>query len=336
MPLTRTARKYTHLALVAAVLGLSPLGHASDTQTSAIEEQRALFRAAHAAAERGDWSVVEDLSAAERASLARYPLWPDLRATFFRATLKYTDREELENFLEQHGTLKPARDLRYRYARYLASSGYLADFFDIYQQYYQGLENADLDCIALEAELAAGREKRVVYRARELWLVGRSQSNKCDPVFDYLEAENLLGPHDYVKRFGLAIDEREFSLAKWLAKSIDQQHIDMADRWLQAQSDPEKFVRRHLAWTSDQQLRNQLAYAIERITYRDPDIAYDLWQQLNAVHSFSAAQELVTARHIALWTARDRLPDAYLRLIQLPAAAQAWCPLERLMESLAP
>ena len=322
MPLTRTARKYTHLALVAAVLGLSALGHASASPESEIEEQRAMFRAAHAAAERGDWSVVEDMSADQRASLARYPLWPDLRATFFRATLKQADREELENFLDEYGTLKPARDLRYRYARYLASSGYLAEYFDIYQQYYQGLENADLDCIALEAELEAGRDKRVVYRARELWLVGRSQSNKCDPVFEFLEAENLLGPHDYVKRFDLAVEEREFSLAKWLAKSIDQQHVAIADRWLQAQGDPEKFVRRHMAWTSDQHLRDQLAYAIERITYRDPDIAHELWQQLIAVHSFAEAQELVTDRHIALWTARDRLPDAYVRLIRLPAAAQ--------------
>ena len=63
-------------------------------------------------------------------------------------------------------------------------------------------------------------------------------------------------------------------------------------------------------------------YAIERLTFRDSDLAYDLWQQLNRLHGFSAEQEFLTERHIALWTARDRLPDGYLRLVQLPVAAQ--------------
>ncbi|MGI9220899.1 MAG: transglycosylase SLT domain-containing protein [Woeseiaceae bacterium] len=317
MPLTRTVKNVTRLALAAAVLSLGSLAHATE-----LDAQRALFKRAHAAAERGDWSVVSNLSAAERDGLSRYALWPDLRATFFRATLRKSDRVELEAFLDQHGTLKPARDLRYRYAKFLADSDNLEDYFDIYQQYYQGRDIADLDCLALQAEITGGREKRVVNRAKDLWLVGRSQANECDPVFEYLRSENLLAPHDYLKRFELAIDEREFSLARWLARSIDQQHVDIAAQWITAQQDPEQFVRRHLNWNSDRHLRDQLVYAIERITYRDPDIAYDLWQQLNQLHGFSAAQESITERHIALWTARDALPDAYLRLLRLPAAAQ--------------
>ena len=60
----------------------------------------------YAAAERGDWSVVSNLSAAERKSLASYPLWPDLRATFFRATIRKADRTELEEFLDQRRSSK--------------------------------------------------------------------------------------------------------------------------------------------------------------------------------------------------------------------------------------
>jgi hypothetical protein len=43
-----------------------------------------------------------------------------------------------------------------------------------------------------------------------------------------------------------------------------------------------------------------LVYAIERLTYRDPDIAHDLWTRLKDVHGFSIEQELLTDRHIAL------------------------------------
>ena len=317
MPLTRTVSNITRWALAACVLSLG-----FSTQATELDDQRAMFKRAHAAAELGDWSAVTDLSPERRQSLSKYPLWPDLRATYFRATLRRADRSELEAFLDTHGTLKPARELRYRYALHLARTDDLAGFFDIYQQYYQGQEIASLDCLALQAEIAGGREKRVVIRAKELWLIGNSQVSECDPVFEYLRAQNLLAPHDYLRRFELAIDAREFALARWIAKSIDQRHIDIAAQWLGARQDPEKFVRRHLNWSSDEHVRDQLVYAIERITYRDPDLAHDLWQQLDDVYGFSAAQELKTERHIALWTARDRLPDAYLRLLRLPAAAQ--------------
>ena len=52
MPLTRTVKNVTQLALAAAVLSLGSLVHATE-----LDAQRALFKRAHAAAERGDWSV---------------------------------------------------------------------------------------------------------------------------------------------------------------------------------------------------------------------------------------------------------------------------------------
>jgi soluble lytic murein transglycosylase len=155
-----------------------------------------------------------------------------------------------------------------------------------------------------------------------MWLVGASQAEECDAVFDFLESQNLISHSDYLKRFNLAVEAKEFALARWLGRSIDQAHVDIAGQWLSAQSDAEKFARKHLNWQSDQVTRQQLAYAVERITYRDPDLAHALWLQLNKLHGFSAEQELLTERHIALWTARDHLPDAYLRLLKLSVAAQ--------------
>ena len=317
MPLTRTAAKFARYGLAAAVVCVTGALHAAE-----IEQQRDLFKRVYAEVERGRWSVVTDLSEAEQESLASYPLWPDLRATHLRATMKSAEHAEIEAFLGEYGTLKPARDLRYRYALHLAAAGDLAGYLQIYQQFYQGLDIANLDCLALHAELEGGRTKRVVNRARDLWLVGSSQAKECDAVFEYLESQNLLSHSDYLKRFNLAIDAKEFTLAKWLGRSVDQAHVDIATQWLAAQSDPEKFARRHLNWTSDAVTRRQLVYAIERLTYRDPDLAFELWHQLNQLHGFSAEQELLTERHIALWSARDRLPDGYVRLLQLSAAAQ--------------
>ncbi len=293
-----------------------PLGAAE------IDEQRELFRSVFEVVERGDWTAVTSLSATEQRQLETYPLWPDLRAAYLRATIRRSDGKAIEAFLAQYGTLKPARELRYRYALHLGRRGLLDDFFEIYQSYYQGLGNEKLDCLALQAELAAGREQQVFYRAKELWLVGKSQVEECDPVFEHFVDVNAFATLDYYRRFELAVDAREFSLARWLGESIDESHVEQASVWGEARLNPERFLEQHGDRDNTEVSRQQIVYATERLTFADPQRALQLWNIVKSRYSFSEEQKLKTARHIALWTARDNLPDAYSLLVSLPSAAQ--------------
>ena len=79
-------------------------------------------------------------------SVQSYVLWPDLQAAYFRARLTDVADNEVRAYLDRYGILKPARELRYRYALHLAREDRLAEYFDIYQQYYQGLELAAEPC----------------------------------------------------------------------------------------------------------------------------------------------------------------------------------------------
>jgi soluble lytic murein transglycosylase len=301
---------------------LLPAGSGPLFAATATDAQRDIFRLVYPQVERGNWGAVDALQADERAALENYVLYPDLRAAWFRATLQKADHGEIEAYLDAHGALKPARDLRYRYALHLADIGHLDEYLAIYERFYQGLDDARLDCLALQAELETGRESRVVPRAIDLWTIGESQVNECDPVFEYLVDANHLDAVDYLRRFELAVDAREFSIARWLGKSIDQGHIDIASRWLQAQRNPESFVEKSGSLPNDESTRAQLVYAIQRITYSDPVRALELWEALSRGQRFSAEQELRTARHIALWMARDGLPGAYEQLDALPVAAR--------------
>ena len=308
--------------IVTALVALLATFLTTTALASTIDEQRQLFRDIFPAVELGDWGAFEKLAADERQMLQRYVLWPDLRATYFRAKIRELPLAEIDTFLRQHDTLRPARELRYRLALQLAQSGELEAYQRIYERYYQGQEVAKLDCLSLQAELEAGRYSRVTGRAIDLWLVGKSQAEECDPVFAYLEEQKLLGPLEYRARYDLAIEAREFTLARWLAKQIDQQHVDEAALWLQAQANPERFLDTHSQREDSKTAHQQLVYAAERLTYRDPDRAQLVWQQVSTAHRFSEEQQLRTIRHIALWTARDKLPAAYERLAKLPAAAQ--------------
>ncbi len=308
----------TKLVLTAALCAavLCPLTAAE------IDEQRELFRSVFAAVERGEWDAVTKLSTVERQQLENYLLWPDLRAAYLRTTLRKSNNKAIEAYLDQYGMLKPARDLRYRYALDLARRGELDSYFDIYQSFYQGRKIEKLDCLALQAELAAGREQRVVYRAKELWLVGKSQVDECDLVFKRLIETNAIAPGDYLLRFDLAIEAREFSLARWLGDSIDESHVAQANAWLDAQRNAEQFLRKYNQRANSEASRRQFVYAAERLAFSDPQRALELWAAVKQQFSFLQQQELRTDRHIALWTARDFLPDAYALLTALPPAAQ--------------
>ncbi len=311
-----TTRKLASSLCLIALLGLPSLA----AYASSVEQQRQLFRDVIDEVELGNWGAVDDLDANDRQLLEDYILWPDLRATYLRRNLD--DSREINEFLSRYGTLRSARELRYRYALHLARSGRLQEFQAIYEQFYQGQEIATLDCLSLQAELDAGRQARVNRRALDLWLVGESQVKECDPVFAYLDEQNLIGPVELRTRYDLAVEAREFSLARWLAKKIDQQHVEEARLWTKAQQNPEDFLKRHASYGNSETARMQLVYATNRLTYRDPEAALEAWRAVSKSHGFSVEQRLRTERHIALWTARDNLPGAYELLAGLPPAAQ--------------
>ena len=301
------------IQLLAACLAgsASALGDTADN----LDAQRAAFRKAYPLAERGNWERAD----ADQDLLAAYVLWPDLKAAWLRARIEAAGHDEIEAFLDRYGVIKPAREIRYRYALHLAETGRLADFHQIYERYYQGLEIARLDCLALQAEIAAGRQDRIVSRAYELWLTGRSQEDECDPVFGNLRSQGLLTEEHYRQRFALAIAERQFSLAGYLARSLPPAFADEVKDWQYAARDPEVFAIR-LAERKDSEVdRAQLAYALQKIAYQAPATAARLWAAVRDRFTFDDDDKFATDRHIALWAARLHLAEAADMLAAIPA-----------------
>lgn len=283
-----------------------------------VEQQRAAFRAVLVEAERGNWQPAQQVEAL----LKDYVLWPDLRAAYLRADLKNADHDEVYAFLSRYGVLKPARELRYQFALHLMAEDKKSEYLDVYRQYYQGLEVEKLDCLALQAEIEAGQENRVTGRAQHLWLVGRSQADECDPVFEHLRRRNLLINSHYVDRFNLAVESKRFSLARYLARSLDASYLEKANEWLNAQNTPEEFIANWPRYADTDLTKRLFAYAVERLAFDDPAAADKHWQKLASHFSFSAEQINGVNRHIALWTARIHLPQAADMLSSLPGEAR--------------
>ncbi len=312
------------ITLPALALGLLALPFMLPAKSTApgLERPRMLFVEVYPEVERGNWEPVEALSEADRELLERYPLWPDLEAAWLKASLPSVDEARVDGFLDRHGQLKPARDLRYRYALHLARSGQHEAYLALYRSFYQGLEVARLDCHALSAEIAVGDSHRVTRRAIALWMTGQSQADECDPVFAWLKDRGDLTAAHYSERYDLAIEARQFSRARWLGKTLGDAWVAEAEAWQRAAGDPEAYLRSIAGRQTDRSALERLRYAFEQLTYADPVIAAELWTANADRHPFADADRLAIERHIALWTARDGLPGAYEQLTNLPSAAQ--------------
>ena len=173
----------------------------------------------------------------------------------------------------------------------------------------------------MQAELEQGRHNRIVSRAQNLWLVGNSQEEECEPVFDDLRDRSLLTESHYQARFDLAIEARNFSLARYLARSLDEAFLDEANTWLQAHNNPRDFLGSAGQLEDNKLSRRQLSYAIGRVALSDPMRAHEVWEELSTEFSFGVQQSNDVARHIALWAARNHLPEARVLLESLPVSA---------------
>jgi soluble lytic murein transglycosylase len=306
-----------HAVIAGALLTVAPYDGPAAADSYDIEKQRAVFRAVYPEVERGNWQPVLQ----HEQMLRDYVLWPDLNASYFRARLKLADHAEVAKFLDRYGMLKPARELRYQFALHLADAGHLSEYLEIYRQYYQGVNIAKLDCLALQAEIRQGEDDQVIDRGLDLWLTGRSQAEECDPVFAYLRSVNALTAEHFEKRYVMAVDELHFSLAGYLSKPLPAEYLEQAKSWLKAQNDSLDFLRSQQSRVNDEVGRRQLIYAIERIAFNEPLLALENWRALQKKHQFASEQRRHISRHIALWAARRQLPEARALLYDLPPDA---------------
>lgn len=300
--------------LLAAILVTLACGYAGAADAVDRAAQRDAFRAAWADAERGRFDSAEQ----QRDLLEDYVLWPDLRAAWLRATLRDPQHDaSVREFLDHYGDLRPARELRYRYALELARQQRFADYLELYRRHYAELGVARLDCLALQAELDSAEPASVAARAYPLWRVGHSQAKECDPVFDALRKDGLLGEEHYRHRFDLAVAERQLSMARYLARSLPEEFRAEAARWTRAYGEPQAFLDAHDGALDSPAYRKQLLAALTQLAYTQPQNARDYWRTLADRHAFDPAARAAVSRHIVLWLARHHLDEAYAALHDL-------------------
>jgi len=201
--------------------------------------------------------------------------------------------------------------------------------------------------------MATGQRQQALSETPALWLVGKSQHKACDPVFKYWQSQNLLTDELRWQRIMLALQASQFSLAKYIAKSLSHPSHSgqLIASWQQAHRSPRALLKKlpsashsFLAEDTDHS-RQIIQYAIKRLARKSTDQAFAVWQRIEAAYNFSQKESLQIQASIANRAAlnrEDRTLEFFANIPNEPWRARAalwqqdWPAAHKAILSLAP
>jgi soluble lytic murein transglycosylase len=269
---------------------------------------RETFRSAYGAATAGAPDAGKDDSA-----LKRYPLYPYLRARRLETGLRAVGEGEapvdkaVAAFLTEYGDEPVARSLRRTWLSSLASRRQ----WPLYLKHYDP-DSKDLTqrCDAAAGQLALGGVKTLAATAEDLWLTARETPPQCEPVFDWLRAQQRLTPALIERRARLALKAGEAGLARKLAKQLPGAAAAPLNQWAALIEQPQAAIDALLATPQQPVEEDALLDGWSRLARKDPDAAAQRFDALSRVRALTPAQQASAAQTVALGFALSRRADA--------------------------
>jgi len=266
------------------------------TQAASLAQQRQYYDEAKQALARGDSGPYRRHAAA----LQDYPLEPYLAYDDLTARLKTANNAEVEKFLAEHGDLPQISWMKLRWLRLLAARG---DWTPFLAHYDPALNFSELDCLFGLYQLENGYQTQGYATAERLWLVGKSQHEACNPLFDRWAAHGQLTEELRWKRTKLAVENGNYGLASFLVKSLytlrseGELLVDVAQK-PQMLGTPERFMPATPA------MSDVVAVGLRRLARQDPEKALGLLETYARRMPFSDDEKVAIARQIGLTFAK--------------------------------
>jgi soluble lytic murein transglycosylase len=300
-----------HLPIWYLLLCLSGIGATYAQDSRALLEQRQTFQSAFKALKAKQYTRYHQL----HRQLDDYPLRPYLTYRYLRMQLNKSSAKTIEQFLTQNDDTFYAQRLRIAWLSLLAKR----KDWQTYLSFYRDTGSAELQCYQLHALAAIGQQDKAFERVPDMWLVPHSQNKACNDIFQQWQQAGHLTQRLRQQRFELAIKERQFSMAKFIAKSSDKPEwlLAQVERWQTMQSNPLSLLKQLPAAAPAQKTRFTLArdteetrpiivYGLSRLARQNPHKAFETWQRLKDHYHFSHEDTQTVHNAMGLWAALNR------------------------------
>lgn len=268
----------------------------STAQAASLAQQRLYYDEAKQALDNGDSGPYRRYANA----LRDYPLEPYLAYIELTARLKQASTAEIEKFLAEHGDLPQANWMKLRWLRWLAERG---DWQTFINHYNPQLNFTELDCYFGQYQLAHGQRSEGYQTAQALWLVGKSQPNACDPLFERWAAEGQLTEDKRWQRAKLAAEARNFGLLTYLVDNLPTLG-SQGQLLLAVAQKPELLSDTGRFASANPAMADVVGFGLRRLARQDPEKALSLLDLYSKRMDFSVVEKVAIARQIGLTLAK--------------------------------
>ncbi len=262
---------------------------------ASLSQQRQYYDEAKRALAKGDSGPYRRYAAA----LRDYPLEPYLAYDELTARLKTASNAEVEKFLAEHGDLPQVGWMKLRWLRLLAARGDWQPFLDHYDP---KLNFTELDCLFGQYQVGRGIAEGD-QTAEKLWLVGKSQPEACDRLFEMWQARGGLTEERLWKRTKLAVENGNYGLASYLTKQLGS-HRAYGQLLVEVAQKPQLLAQTERFGAANPAMADVVSIGLRRLARQDPEKALGLLDGYARRMAFSAEEKVAIARQIGLTLAK--------------------------------
>ncbi len=270
-----------------------------------IQQQRQAYDQAMSALKAGQQQRYASLLP----GLRDYPLYPYLLLESLQMRVKTASHREIEDFLVAHGDLPFSQRLKNDWLRRLAREG---EWSLLRKNYDTASQAAEFDCPLALQSWREGNQSAAMSRAAELWTVGRSQPNACDPLFDRWREAGGLTEDVAWARIREALLYRQDALARYLVRYMPGQTA-LAELFVNTATGPEKLAQSERYRPGAGQPADKLAdiatVSLRRFSREDPAQALALWPYYRDL-PYKQEDRLAITRDIGVRMAKRHAPEA--------------------------
>ncbi|MCY4096635.1 MAG: transglycosylase SLT domain-containing protein [Gammaproteobacteria bacterium] len=323
-----TAKKtYIRRHFAVAFLALTTLAGAGIT--AGWYEDRALYKRAVTALRANEINRFEK----HVAELGDYPLVPYLHYLRTLTRLSRTNATEAVAYRDSMSEYTFGDRFMAQWLNLQAARGRWRDYVD----HYQPTSDVVAQCRYALALIRTGDKQSAYAVLPQLWNVGKSQDEACDPAFEIWINDGGISSELAWERMKKALDARQYSLSRYIMRFMSADAKRSAELMYSARRNP-RIVANVNRFPNDHWGNDALLYGLSSLARTDSSRAFTLWKQHGESRAFDEFQTTSSVSDLYLWLALEGhigLPRrtgistrALERIIHSAIAQEAWTEAE--------
>ena len=276
-----------------------------------IESQRKLFKKLYYSALNGNEGVVKQ----QRGPLKNYVLDHYLDYALIVSKMGSLPEREIERFRKKNPDSLLGKRLRDKLVDELGRQ----KKWKRYLKHYTGLGTGRRQCWYLRARIATQQTQNVAPLIQAMWMNGLSAPSACDPAFAWWEKQGHLTDDLIKKRFQLAFEANNSSIARQLKKRLSTPPVWM-DYALDLITDPMGTLQQTDKWPATAVTRGFIEHTAANMARKQPADLFAIWPDLKKHFGLKGTKADRIEREMALFAATDYEPFSITAMQQLSPA----------------